>query len=271
VTLERPLPERVNVYWRGRARTASGAEVLSVVVGPRLTPTWLVLLSPNSATGSTVTSRRPTFVWHSAETTSPPGPWRYDVTVTNVATGASIVARDLADTTFTPTVDLQANTSYRWSVTARLASGDTTRTASLATFVIVDDGAPPATLLYQNFPNPFPATTAAAAAAVGNTAGVGATCFWFDLARPSLVSLQVYTLRGDHVRTLVPNATMVGVLPAGRYGRATTGASGGSGCDPRLAWDGKADDGRVVPAGVYLVRFVGDRTASVKKVVFRGR
>jgi hypothetical protein len=193
------------------------------------------------------------------------------VTVTNVATGASIVARDLADTTFAPTVDLQANTSYRWSVTARLASGDTTRVASLATFVIVDDGAPPATLLYQNFPNPFPATTAAGAAAVGNTAGVGATCLWFDLARPSVVRLDIYTLRGNHVRTLVPSGALQGVLAAGRYGRAPGAATSNSGCDPRLAWDGTAADGRVVPAGIYLARLVADQTSSVRKVVFRGR
>ena len=36
--LERPLPERQTVYWRARARTAAGREVLSPVVGPRGTP-----------------------------------------------------------------------------------------------------------------------------------------------------------------------------------------------------------------------------------------
>ncbi|HET7457909.1 MAG TPA: hypothetical protein VFJ74_09655 [Gemmatimonadaceae bacterium] len=269
--LDRPLPERATVYWRARARTASGAETLSDVVGPRTTPAWLVLLSPNSAGGSSVATRRPTFVWHSATVTTPPGPWRYDVTVTNVATGTSLVARGLADTTFTPSVDLEANTSYRWAVVARLASGDTTRVASVATFVIADDGVPPATILYQNFPNPFPAITASAAAAVANSAGVGATCFWFDLARPSVVRLDVYTLRGNHVRTLVPSGALQGVLAAGRYGRAPGAASANSGCDPRLAWDGTAADGRVVPAGIYLVRLVADQTSSVRKVVFRGR
>ena len=134
-------------------------------------------------------------MWHSAAATAPPGPWRYDLTVTNVATGATLTARDLADTTFTPTADLQANTSYRWLVQARLESGDTTRVASLATFVIVDEGTPAATLLYQNFPNPFPATTAAGVAAVGSSAGVGATCLWFDLAHPSLVTLRIFTRR----------------------------------------------------------------------------
>ena len=76
------------------------------------------------------------------------------------------------------------------------------------------------------------------------------------------------------MRTILPNATMSGVVAAGRYGRASTsgGSSGsGSGCDPRLSWDGTADDGRVVPAGVYLVRLVADRTSIVKKIVFRGR
>jgi len=127
---------------------------------------------------------------------------------------------------------------------------------------------PIATLLYQNFPNPFPGTgTAAATAALA--AGAPATCIWFDLGRPSPVRLEVYTLRGDRVRVLLPSSALSGVLPADRYGRAPGGAN--AGCAAALTWDGTADDGRVVPAGVYLLRLQADGASQVRKVVFRGR
>jgi hypothetical protein len=126
--------------------------------------------------------------------------------------------------------------------------------------------APAATLLYQNFPNPFPARGAGSAAPA---AGGAATCIWFDIGRPGPVRLELYTLRGDRVRTLVPGPAIAGVLPAGRYGRGTDGSN--SGCDPRLSWDGTAEDGRLVPPGVYLVRLSADGASQVRKVVFRGR
>lgn len=127
---------------------------------------------------------------------------------------------------------------------------------------------PIATLLYQNFPNPFPGAGVAAANAA-LAAGAPATCIWFDLGRPSPVRLEVYTLRGDRVRVLLPSPALSGVLPANRYGRAPGG--GVTGCDPQLTWDGRADDGRIVPAGVYLLRLQADGASQVRKIVFRGR
>ena len=127
---------------------------------------------------------------------------------------------------------------------------------------------PAATLLYQNFPNPFPGTGVAAANAM-RAAGAPATCIWFDLGRPSRVRLEVYTLAGDLVRVLLPSPELTGVLPADRYGREPGGAE--RGCDPRLTWNGTGDDGRVVPAGVYLLRLQADGASQVRKVVFRGR
>jgi hypothetical protein len=119
------------------------------------------------------------------------------------------------------------------------------------------DAAPRATLLYQNFPNPFP------------TAESATTCVWFDLRDAADVRLDVYDLRGNHVRSLVPAAEVGGVLPAGRYGRATPGGS--SGCDPRFAWDGRASDGRTVPTGVYLLRMRAGAVDMTRKMLYRGR
>lgn len=117
--------------------------------------------------------------------------------------------------------------------------------------------APPVTLLYQNFPNPFP------------TGGANATCIWFDLREAATVRLAVYDLRGRLVRTLIPSSTFSGQLGAGYYGRAGGGPTG-SGCDPKFQWDGRGSDGRPVPAGVYLLRLRAGGAWQTKKMVFRG-
>ena len=113
------------------------------------------------------------------------------------------------------------------------------------------------TLLYQNFPNPFPAASSRT------------TCLWFDLRTTGHVELTIHDLRGHRVRTIVPGE-LPGDLAAGRYGRASP--LDATGCDARLTWDGTADDGRVVPAGVYLLRFKTDSEREiVKKILFLGR
>lgn len=118
-------------------------------------------------------------------------------------------------------------------------------------------GAPPGiTLLYQNFPNPFPSGTSAT------------TCLWFDLRVDGAVTLGIYDLRGRLVRTVVPSPLVAGVLPAGRYGRQT--ASTNLGCDPAFAWDGRGSDGHRVPPGVYLARLRADGRWQSRKIVFRG-
>ena len=117
--------------------------------------------------------------------------------------------------------------------------------------------APPVTLLYQNFPNPFP------------TAGANATCIWFDLRDAATVRLAVYDLQGRLVRTLIPSPAFAGQLGPGWYGRATPGPSG-TGCDDRFQWDGRGSDARPVPAGVYLLRLFANGGWQTKKMVFRG-
>lgn len=256
IELQRPLPERSRLYFRARVRTAQGGEVLSGVSGPRFTPPWLTLVSPNEPNGTTVTTQRPTFVWSSPEVRTPPGPWRYTLTIRNVATGMETIVRDLLDTTYTPPFALESNTSYRWSVVAALPQ-DTARTSSRATFVILDPNAPLTTLLYQNFPNPFP------------SAGSLVTCFWFDLRTAGAVALDVYDLRGRHVRRIAPRGSGEVVLTAGRYGRAPGTAD--TGCDVRYTWDGTGADGNVVPPGVYLVRLRAGSSEQRRKVLFVGR
>lgn len=118
------------------------------------------------------------------------------------------------------------------------------------------DVTPGITLLYQNFPNPFPNGTSTT------------TCLWFDLRVADAVTLGVYDLRGRLVRTIVPSPMVGGVLPAGRYGRQSAGTN--AGCNPAFAWDGRGSDGHRVPPGVYLARLHADGRWQSRKIVFRG-
>ena len=121
---------------------------------------------------------------------------------------------------------------------------------------VADTGRPAITVLYQNFPNPFP------------TSDSRTTCIWFDLNRTASVSLTVHDVRGNMVRQILPNASSPQFFAPGRYGRATPTAE--AGCDPTMMWDGRAADGSVVPRGVYLIRLKAGGTQTIKKAVFQG-
>jgi hypothetical protein len=149
-----------------------------------------------------------------------------------MASSAGIAAASAAATPFrTPAPALPTNTT-----------ADTTR--------------PAVTLLYQNFPNPFPAGESRT------------TCIWFDLSSTATVSLTIHDVRGNLVRRILPNAGGPQFLNPGRYGRGSDTAN--SGCDPAFGWDGRADDGTTVPRGVYLIRLRAGSVQSIKKAVFQG-
>lgn len=257
VAPERPVPGGVALYWRARARTARGQDAVSDVTGPRIASAWARLIEPNSSRGTTLDSRRPRFIWSPAPIPASLGTWQFVLTVENTATHQRLRLEPQRDTTAVPAVDLESNSSYRWSVTSYLGNGDSAVVHSGASFVIVEPGAPTATLLYQNFPNPFPSATSAT------------TCVWFDLHRATTAQLTVIDIRGSLVRTIVPSAAVSGAFVPGRYGRGIIGSN--TGCDPRFAWDGRTDDGRPAPTGVYLIRLKTDYGMSFKRAVYRGR
>lgn len=258
ITTSKPLPSEAQVWWRVRVRGTTGQLVESAPGGPRSVPTWLALNTPNSPSGNSFDIRRPLFVWRSAPVAAKVGPWGYDLEITSNGR-AEVSVSGLRDTTYRPTVDLQANTSYRWNVRATLKGGESVRVYSQGSFVITDPPLPTNTVLYQNFPNPFPSPTAFS------------TCFWFDVGSPGArISLEVRDLRGNLVRTIVPGSDGTSQFEAGRYGRGAPGAS--SNCDNRYVWDGTANDGRTVAPGVYLARFSANNgSPTFRKIVFRGR
>jgi hypothetical protein len=258
VQLTRPLPSEALVYWRATARAFAGPLIASAPSSSRRVPAWLTLVSPNSPEGSAFDIRRPLFVWKSAALTPAAGPWRYELEILS-AGRPELAAVGLRDTTFRPSTDLQANTSYRWNVRASLGTGESVRAASIGTFVITDPPLPTTTLLYQNFPNPFP------------SAASFATCFWFDVGEDGTrISLDVLDLRGNLVKRIVPGTDGMETFQAGRYGRGAPGTS--SNCDNRFVWDGTAADSRTVAPGVFLARFRANNGApTVRRIVFRGR
>jgi hypothetical protein len=232
-----------------RARARSSAVLL--------TPAWVTLETLNDPAGATIREFRPEFRWASPDVAAPPGPFVYDLVIVRANGGqVELEVKDLTTTSYVPGFDLERNTPYRWRVTARLGDEEET-TESSSTFVIVDDSVPPVTTLFQNFPNPFP-----------QGAAQPTTCIWFDLSVPGYATLDILDVRGLLVRSLIPTTGLGPFLQAGRYGRPPPG---GTGCDPRLSWDGTATNGSTVPAGIYLAKLTTPAGTFFKRIVFRGR
>ncbi|BAH38235.1 hypothetical protein GAU_1193 [Gemmatimonas aurantiaca T-27] len=259
IQVTRPLPPVSAVYWRARVRALAGLVFESAPIGPKAVPAWVTLDTLNSPSGNPLDIRRPLFKWHSPEVTPLIGPWRYDIEVLENENEPKLGVSGLTETTFRPATDLQANTSYRWSVRAWLPNGASYKVMNLGSIVITDQLVPTTTLLFQNFPNPFPSATSFD------------TCFWFDVKEPGAnVKLDILDLRGNLVRAIVPGESGTSRFEAGRYGRGVAG--GNSNCDGRFVWNGTASDGRTVAPGVYLARFQADRGAPLfRRIVFRGR
>ena len=84
--------------------------------------------------------------------------------------------------------------------------------------------------LYQNWPNPFS----------------DATSIRYQLEDRGEVSLQIYNLMGQVVRTII-----AGVQSPGSY---------------LVRWDGKDDKGKTVPSGIYLIRLKTIGQQDVRKI-----
>jgi hypothetical protein len=261
VTMPSPVVAGTRFFWRATARSALGAAETTRVFGPLVVPPWATLLSLNAPSGQSIRDSLPLFVWRSPTVASPPGPFTYDLIVYPASDGPQLNAlevRGLKDTTFRPTTPLERNLPFRWQIVAHLGPTDSAVVTSTGTFLVLDQEAPATTILFQNFPNPFP----------NRSLGVNTTCIWFDVAQAGSVSLDVYDVRGRLVRRLVPSDQVPGRLDPGRYGRPSGDALGT--CDPRFAWDGKDETGAYVRPGVYLYRLSAPGFRDTKRIVFLG-
>jgi hypothetical protein len=251
-----PLKPGRPLLWRVDATAATGDTASTGVIGPIAVPPWATLTALSDPAGATTDSVQPRFSWTSPAIVVPPGPFTYDLFVQRVSEPVpDFGAGGLTGTSFRIPEPLERNTAYHWYLVTH-AGSDTSLAASQGSFLVLDASTPSATLLYQNFPNPFPA------------AGRDSTCLWFDLATTGLVEVEILDLRGNPVRRFVPGPDFPPILTAGRYGR---GPAGGATCDPRLMWDGRAGDGRLLPAGVYLYKLKAPGIVLFKRIVFRGK
>jgi hypothetical protein len=98
--------------------------------------------------------------------------------------------------------------------------------------------------ILQNFPNPFVIE-----------AESDQTYFPFVLASPSRVRIDIFTLSGERIKTIVPRNDFK--LPIGEY----------VGQNLAMPWDGRNEEGEYVSSGVYLYRFRTDRSTEIKKIV----
>ena len=261
VTMPRAAQPLTRLYWRLTARSALGPSETIGRVGPLVVPPWVTLLTLNAPGGESIRDSQPLFAWHAPQVAAPPGPLTFDLTVFPAGEGPgnpALAVRGLTDTIYRPGTPLERNLPYRWQIVAHLGPADSVVATSGGTFLVLDQSAPATTLLFQNFPNPFP----------NRAVGLATTCIWFDIASAGSVRLEIFDLRGRLVRRLIPSSLVPGTLEVGRYGRPAGDAAGT--CDTRLAWDGKDDTGAYVRPGVYLYRLTAPGYQNTKRIVFLG-
>jgi len=259
--LTHPLPPQTRLWWRVTATSGLGVAESTAVVGAVTSAPWVQLVTFNAPAGASIRDSLPLLVWRSPQISVPPGPFLYDVDVYPASRSplfAVASARGIPDTTFQPAMPLEKNLPYRWRVVAHVGP-DSVIATSAGTFLVLDESVPSQTILYQNFPNPFP----------NPATGVSTTCVWFDIAQDGEVRLEIYDLRGRLVRRLVPTQAAPSPMTAGRYGRPEVASTGT--CDPRFSWDGVAEDGQVVRPGVYVVRLLAGGFTDSRRIVFEGR
>lgn len=97
----------------------------------------------------------------------------------------------------------------------------------------LDSKPPDKFYLSQNFPNPFNSQT----------------IFLLDVPEPAQVEISIYNILGQKVRTLENRFFS---QPVRGY---------------RIAWDGKDEEGRNLPSGVYFCRLESQKFKTVRKVV----
>lgn len=254
--LERAFAADTRFWWRVVARTQEGFEYASAPAGPYTVPKWVRLDTLADASPVYIETARPRLRWSAVQAPPPVGPLRYDVQILSARDGEVVqeVPNVRTDTVTLP-VPLAYNHPYLWRVIARSPLGVADTAQSVAPFVVTSRVLPPATMLHQNFPNPFPRPE------LGQTR----TRIWFDLHEQSPVELTIYDLRGHVVRRLIPDRGCGRVVLApGLYGRE------GEGEMPcvQTRWDGRDDAGRLVPRGVYIIRLTAAGQQFTRRIVF---
>jgi len=170
-----------------------------------------------------------------------------DVTVTEILTYGDFAVTDAADFIvqiggsdaydYTPVVGdkiefITGNLTYSYNKYEVLLRSN----ADMGTVTVkIDDdnnGLPLTYSLNQNYPNPFNPTTT----------------IQYGIAKEGLVTLTVFNILGQEVKTLV-----------------NTSQNGGT---YKITWNGLDNHNRMVPNGIYIYRIISDNFVKSKKMVF---
>jgi hypothetical protein len=261
ITLRQPLRPTPFFWWRVVAEADAGPGVPIIrratpVSGPFDMPAWVTLTTMNDPGTAIVKTARPEFRWHPLDSPPPNGPLQFDLQILTLRGDIVRNLPNLIDTIFTlpATQQLTANSTYRWRVIARAVTGVADTVNSRGSFLVDTDTDPPTTSLYPSFPNPFPR----------EDLGEASTHFWFDLADSTKVELTIHDLRGRLVRTLI--SASCPALQKGEYGRGNEALTCG-----QTTWDGRNEDGALVPRGVYIARLRANSKVSTQRILFTPR
>ena len=202
-------------------------------------PLGFALLTPeNNSTGLTET---PEFSWEQAIDPDPLDYATYTLQIARDSDFADVVfeVHTEADAEFQMTETLSMDTDYWWRVIATDTDDQSTESEifkiTVGTVSIAEGLALPTEyVMDQNFPNPFnPSTT-----------------IRYGLPEDSNVSLVIYDVRGNVIRTLES-----GTRSAGWY---------------ELVWDGRSNEGITISTGLYLARIsAGDYDEVIKMLYLK--
>jgi serine protease AprX len=260
IQVTRALRPSARLWWRVIAESATGVRRVSTRGAAFTMPSWVQPLTLFEGPSLFIQTPRPELSWAPLAAPTPVGPLRYDVDVIRHSDERIVRSfRDVSGTRLTVEPPLDYNVGYRWRVIARTAAGIADTVTTVSPFVVTSVIQPPATLLYQNFPNPFPRRD------LGHTF----TQIWFDLHERADVELTIHDLRGRLVRRLIPALPGCGrvTLDAGLFGRSGLGAAAQDSCIVTV-WDGTDDQGRSMPRGVYLLRLRADGFEQHRRMLY---
>ena len=211
-------------YWRVRAKNFAGNGNYSATFNFLTKLGIATLISPTNGALTTITFD---LIWSKVK-----GATLYIVQISKDSLFATVDLEDQLTDTVRTTTGLTLNTKYYWRVRARNATNPGTFSAPFSfTPVVVGvsgevSAIPDEYNLYQNFPNPFNPTTR----------------INYDLPEEGNVSLIIYDMLGNEVRTLVSENQ-----PAGRYSVRFDATGLGS--------------------GIYFYRLVTDKYTLTKKLL----
>ncbi len=180
---------------------------------------------------------RPTFFWNKAETAVS---YRMQMGYTDPVRPAEAIfdTTGITDTTFTYKTDLEGKKIYYWRIQGINQYGESVWSESwgfrteIVSDVEEETSVPTQYNLAQNYPNPFNPSTN----------------IKFSVPELSNVRLEIFNILGEKVRTLINGQS----YNPGNF---------------NIVWNGRNDNGDMVPTGIYLYKMQTGKFNSVKKML----